>query len=146
MIIRPGIGIDNVKFGMTELEVIALLGEPDLIKVDEDDEDQNQVYQYNKIKIQLSFYTTEENRLSYVRTCNPNASIDGIPVMDKTLESISDSLGTTINDWEVELYFSFNAYFNLDRWITLHEEYGVIANIEMGVNFMVDSDELDWPK
>lgn len=88
MIVKPSVGFDQVKFGMTELEVIALLGKPDLIAVDEDDDDQNIVYQYNDLKAKLTFYTNENNRLSYIRTTNPNAVINNINIIDQPLKKV----------------------------------------------------------
>ena len=146
MKLKPSIGFDHIKFGMSELAVIALLGKPDLIKIDEDDEDQNIVYQYNALKVKLTFYTTENNQLAYIRTTNPNASINNIPIIDKPLDVVFNELNITKENWEEELYFSFNAYFNEERWLTLHEEYGRVTNIEMGTTFIGDSDEINWPK
>jgi len=146
MIVKPSVGFDQVKFGMTELEVIALLGKPDLIAVDDDDDDQNIVYQYNDLKAKLTFYTNENNRLSYIRTTNPNAVINNINIIDQPLNIVLNGLKTSKSDWEEELYFSFNAYFNQKMWLTLHEEFGRVTTIEMGTTYINDTDEINWPK
>lgn len=146
MIVKPSVGFDQVKFGMTELEVIALLGKPDLIKVDDNDEDQNIVYQYNDLKVKLTFYTNENNELSYIRTTNPNAGINNITIIDQPLNIVFNGLKISKNEWEEELYFSFNAYFNQEMWLTLHEEFGRVTNIEMGRIYINDKDEENLPK
>jgi hypothetical protein len=132
MEIKPNDGIDDVKFGMTELEVMAILGAPDLILSDPDDEEQNTVYQYNRLKLRLTFYTSENNRLLYIRTTHPSAQLKGLTIMDQDIEQFIRAIDTSKKDWGIEFYFSFNVYFYEDWWLTLHEEYGRITHVEFG--------------
>jgi len=138
--LRPTIGIGDVKFGMTELEVIAVLGEPDLILTDEEDEEQNPVFQYNDLKLRLTFYTSENNRLLYIRTTHPSTQIKGVSIIDQPLDSFIESVNTLRKDWGEERYFSFNVYFYEDWWLTLHEEFGKITQVEFGATFIDDSE------
>lgn len=130
MELKPNIGIGDVLFGMTELEVIAILGEPDDTLVDPEDKDQNTVYQYNQLKLRLTFYTTEDNRLLYLKTTHPATILAGISLIDQPVEAIMNALNDS--DWGKDVYFTFNIYFNEERWLMLHEEFGRITQIEMG--------------
>lgn len=133
-------GIGEVRFGMTTLEVMAVLGVPDVILVDEEDPDKNTVYQYNALQLRLTFYSNENNRLLYIRTTHPETTLEGIKIIHQPLLSVFEGLNTTKEEWGEALYFSFNWYFNEDRWLTLHEEYGRITHVEMGATFI---DELE---
>jgi hypothetical protein len=130
MELKPNVGIGDVLFGMTELEVIAILGEPDATLIDPEDKDQNTVYQYNQLKLRLTFYTAEDNRLLYLKTTHPETLVAGISLIDQSLKSVVNALSDS--EWGKEAYFTFNIYFNEERWLMLHEEFGRITQVEMG--------------
>lgn len=138
MILQPNVGIDNVHFGMTELEVIAILGEPNEILIDPEDEDKNPVYQYNSLKLRLTFYTSENNRLLYLRTTHPEVAINGFQIMDAEIDKALDALESDRSQWGIERYFSFNWYFLEEYWLTLHEEFGRVTQVEMGAKTIED--------
>ncbi|MCO6360237.1 hypothetical protein [Roseivirga pacifica] len=146
MKIKPGVGIDNLKFGMTEEQIFDLVGTPTTIVVDKDDEDKNLVYQYNELKLRLTFYREYGLKFGYVRTSNPkitlnNKAIIGIPINDaiKIFEINEDY-------WNEEQYFTFNSYFNEKMWTTLNVEYGVVTDIEFGYLFDEKGEKPYWPE
>jgi hypothetical protein len=145
MKVKTGIGIDDIKFGFTEKEVLDLIGEPTLILIDEEDEDENRVYQYNDSKMKLTFYNEYNGKLGYVRTANPNIKINGQPIIGIEIDEVIKSYGLKKRDWNKEHYFTFNSYFNEKIWTTLHEEYGVVTDIEFGFLFDESGENPIWP-
>lgn len=67
MELKPRIGVDNIKFGMTQREFLETIGIPDKKWIERDsyDADDDKVYfEYNKLR--LVFYLKEEGRLGYL--------------------------------------------------------------------------------
>ena len=146
MQIRTGIGINDVKFGLTENEVLDLIGQPTLIQIDEEDEDKNRVYQYDKLKMKLTFYNKYDGKLGYVRTANPEIKINGQPVIGMEIDKAIKAFGLKKSEWNKEHYFTFNSYFNEGIWTTLNEEYGVVTDIEFGFLLDESGENPIWPK
>lgn len=144
MELKPKFGIQDIKFGMTQNDVIEILGDPDRIKVDQDDDDQI-LLEFFKLKLRLTFYLTEGGKLGYVRTSNPNVSFNGKRIIGTSIEFAKKEIfGETVKDWEIEEYDFFITHSNDEFWLTLDEEYGTVTNIELGVTFDND-DEYNWP-
>jgi len=146
MTIKPGIGINNLKFGMNEKQILNLIGKPTKIILDEDDEDKNPVYQYDGLKLRLTFYNEYDGKLGYIRVSNPKIKINEKPIIGIKIEDVFNSYGLKKEDWNEELYFTFNCYFNENKWTTLNEEYGVVTDIEFGYLFDKEGENPIWPK
>ncbi len=146
MIINPGIGINGIKFGMTESQILNLIGKPTIIIIDEDDEDNNRVYQYNELKLRLTFYNEFKGKLGYIRVANPKIEINGNPIIGIRIEDVFKSYGLKKENWNEEHYFTFNSFFNEKNWTTLNEEYGLVTDIEFGYLFDESGENPVWPK
>jgi len=146
MKIKPGIGINDIKFGMSENQILSLIGEPSKIIIDEDDEDKNQVYQYNELKLRLTFYNEFSGKLGYIRVANPEIQIKGNPIIGIQIEDVFKSYELSKENWNEENYFTFNSYFNEKKWTTLNVEYGVVTDIEFGYLFDKSGENPKWPK
>jgi len=145
MKIKTGIGINEIKFGFTENQVLDLIGQPTLIKIDKEDEDKNRVYQYDKLKMKLTFYNEYDGKLGYIRTSNPKIEINGIRIIGIEIDKVFEVYGLKKEDWNKENYFTFNSYFNENIWTTLNEEYGVVTDIEYGFLFDESGENPIWP-
>ena len=145
MNLKPKIGIDNLKFGMSQKEIYEILGMPNRKRIDEDDE--NQLFlEFNDEKIRLTIYQDENKRLGYIRTINPNIEYNGHKIINSTLEYAQNQIfGEIIKEWEIDDYEFFTTYGNDEFWLTLNVEYGIIISLEIGVPFKND-EEYDWPK
>lgn len=146
MIVKPGIGINEIKFGMSEIQILNLIGKPNKIVIDEDDEDKNRVYQYNELKLRLTFYNEYKGKLGYIRVANPKIKINGNSIIGTRIEDVFKSYELKKVNWEKEHYFTFNSYFNESKWTTLNEEYGVVTDIEFGYLFDKSGENPVWPK
>ncbi|WP_100616383.1 hypothetical protein [Confluentibacter citreus] len=146
MKVKPGIGINDIKFGMSENQILSLIGKPSKIIIDEDDEDKNQVYQYNELKLRLTFYNEFNGKLGYIRVANPKIEINGNPIIGIQIEDVFKSYGLSKENWNEEKYFTFNSYFNEKKWTTLNVEYDVVTDIEFGYLFDKSGENPIWPK
>ena len=144
MEITPRKGIGEFTFGMTEADVIAKLGKPDK-SYEEDDEDEEQlVYQYNKLKLRLTFYMEHGGRLGYIRSANPALTYQGKQLINKPIDTITEGVfASLVQTWKVEDYEFFVTYFTEEYWVVLNTEYDEVTDVELGVPFKND-EEYDW--
>lgn len=134
-------GIDNIRFGMNQLEVKAIIGAPDRLIVKP--EVQNELTsEYDSLKLRLTFY--ENDKLGYIRSSNANLTIGGHKIIDQKIDEVRDKINLASNFWEKEEYDFFTTYFNESNWLTLNVEYGSVTGIELGVPFKND-EAYDWP-
>jgi hypothetical protein len=136
-------GIGDFTFGMKEEDVKAKLGKPDKIYQDEEDENEL-IYQYNKSKLKFTFYQEHEGKLGYIRCSNPALTHQGKSILHVPVEKvIKEIFGTRIKDWQEEDYNSFATYISEEYWLVLNAEYDEVTDVELGVPFKND-DEFDW--
>lgn len=144
MELKPKIGIDNLKFGMTRKEILEILKEPNRIIKNEDDENEL-ILEWNSEKLRLTFYQNENDRFGYLRTINTELKFNGNKIIGKGLEFVKEQIfENLISEWEIEDYDSFITYFNERNWLTLHVEYGIVTDVELGVPFK-NNEEYEWP-
>lgn len=140
----PGIGIGPVAFGLLPDEVIETLGQPDRVELDEDYED-SLSYQYNHLKLRLTFYERTDGRLGYIRCAHPNLNYRSSKVIGQPINKAQYILKKSRRSWQLESYEFFDAYFNEQHWLTLNVEYGAVISLELGLPF----DEVGnyiWPQ
>src|SRR6478736_795112 len=112
MEIRPKKGIGDFTFGMKAEEVVAKLGKPDKVYQDEDDENQL-LYQYNKSKLRLTFFQDHEGKLGYIRCSSPTLTFQGKSIINGAIEKVKKEVfGKDIEEWEEEDYDFFVTYVN----------------------------------
>lgn len=143
MEIKPKVGVDDLRFGMTRTEVISILGEPDRSFTDGDDENELQL-EWNDIKLRLTFYQNHNDRFGYLRTKNQNLTFEGKKILEESFEIVrTEVFGNVIEKWECDDYGTFLTYFNDKYWLTCQVEYGIVSNVEMGVPFK-NEEEYEW--
>lgn len=145
MEIKPKIGIDNLKFGMSQKEIFEVLGSHDRKRVDQDDDEQL-LLEYFSLKLRLTVYLNEKFRLGYMRTSNPDLTFNGHKIIGSAIEFAKNEIfGKIIKDWEIEEYDFFITHSNDEFWLTLDVEYGTVTNVELGVTFK-NEEEYNWPE
>ena len=124
-------------------EVIKKLGKPD--KIYQDEEDENELlYQYNKLKIKFTFYQEHEGKLGYIRCSNPDLTFKGKPVIQAPIDKVKGEVfAQLIKKWDVEDYNSFVTYISEEHSLVLNVEYDEITDIELGVP-VKNEEEYDW--
>lgn len=132
MQMKLGKGIGELTFGMLPADVEAKLGKPDRIFTAEDEDDEF-IYQYNSLKMMLTFYKHENDKLGYIRSSNTEITFGGAPIVDQDVKAVLEGPMKNINKWQVEKYDFFDTYLNEKNWLVLNVEYEKIADIEIGV-------------
>jgi len=132
MQLKPCKGIGELTFGMLPATVVEKLGEPDRIFVSDDEEDEF-IYQYNALRLMLTFYKHDNDRLGYIRTSNPAVTYYGAPLIDEPVKAILEGPMKAVKNWQVEKYDFFDTYLNEKNWIVLNVEYERISDVEIGV-------------
>lgn len=143
MELKLGIGIGEAKFGMLEKDITNLFGSPDSIKFE--DEEDKRIYSYNNSKFRFAFYQKENGKLGYIESSNQSLHFNGKIIINTKSDIVRNEIfGNLITDWEFDDYGSFEVYFNHEHWLSLHEEYGNISEVKIGVPFKNEFDYL-WP-
>lgn len=143
MNIKPSIGFDDIKFGMYRIEIEKLLGKPDQIIEDAYD-DGEYILIWNKLKISLTFQSND--RFTFYSCKNSQMKFNGKNFMDLEIEEAKKNVFGELNsEWVIEDYETFKTHFYEDFWLTLHCEYGVVSNFELGVPFKNET-EFDFPE
>lgn len=145
MEVKPKIGFDNIKFGMLKDEIIAILGEPNQMLVDQYDEGEYRL-EWNELKLRLSFQ--RDHRFTYYSSKNQKLNYKGHSVIDKDIEEIKSLFFNEFindsNDWEIVDYQTFRTHFIENIFLTLHSEYKKVNEFELGVPFKNET-EFDFP-
>lgn len=144
MEVKPEIGIGELTFGMKRAQVEKILGKPDIEKTDQDHENKL-ILVFNSTKFRLTYYKNEDNRLGYIETSNPEISFNGIPILGTPIDIAENEVfGEFIEEWTLEEYHTFSTHFNERYWLTLHSEFEVVTQLELGVPFEND-EAYKWP-
>ncbi|RLD75248.1 MAG: hypothetical protein DRJ10_15635 [Bacteroidetes bacterium] len=134
-------GIDNLLFGVSKEFVEKTLGKYDEKYTDEDD---NIKYQYNKLKLTLTFYKEAGYKLAYINCSSEELTLLGKKLIGQDIASVLSFLEENgMEDFEYENYDSFATNTNEDNWLVLNEEYGELNEVEIGV-IINDDDEYEW--
>lgn len=137
MNIYPGIGLNNIRFGITESELIALIGAPDKVCYDPDLE--RRQLQYNDLRSTFSF---DDTNLHWIECSHPEMSLNGQRFHEmrgqEAIAFIKSELGESP---QLEDYGRFECYSFEKSWVSLHVEYGIVQEIQFGYLF----DENDEP-
>lgn len=145
MEIKIGIGIGELTFGMLKPEVEKLMGKPDKAALDQDDDEVEVIWQFNSLKSRISFYSSEEGRLGYIRCSSTDLVYKNNSIIGEKIETVLNLFDMDVTKaWEIEEYDSFVVYFNDLYWLSINCEYEVVTHFEIGVPFLND-DEYNWP-
>lgn len=142
MDILPGLGIDLIKFGLTEEQVIRVLGYPS--KTYFTDSGCKRL-QFNDLKIELSFEPDNENLFGWLEIYCPNARLFNNQLIGKEIEYVVSLLKAKFNEEpKIDDYGSFLSVTFENHWIELQFEFGLLKNINLGVLYN-EADEPQWP-
>jgi len=137
-------GIGAVRFGMTRAEVEKVIGKPDVEKLDSEDPNEL-IWEYNDLKLRLTFYENENYRMVYIRGSHSDISLNKHHFIDHKIEAVLSEIDSELDAWEVEDQDLFTAYFNEKNWFSFNVEYQRITDFEMGVPLDIAGESL-WPK
>ena len=138
MKINPKNGIDQLIFGMKQKDVSAIYSKPDKQFEDEDD---NIIFIYNDLKLQLNFYEDEDFRLGYIISSNEKLMLFDKKIIGQNPESLKKDL-IEFKTWEKEDFDLAENYFNEENWLILVSEFNQVVKVELGC--IIKNDEFDW--
>ncbi|MBP8792729.1 MAG: hypothetical protein KBH29_06080 [Lutibacter sp.] len=82
--IKPGIGLGNLKFGMSRAEVKLMLGEPtfvDKYSHSDSDEDLTESWEYEELELSMSFDEDEDWKLTMMSVTAKHYQLEGISLI-----------------------------------------------------------------
>jgi hypothetical protein len=142
MEIRPGRGVGDFLFGLTERELIRDLGSPD------------KRYRTDSGALRLQYYTPmlefsiepeNEDRLGWIEVHSSEATLFGRPVVGEPIASALSFLSEGLEEMpEHEDYGGFETFFYPRNWVELQVEFGRVVSVNCGVQYS-DEDEPLWP-
>lgn len=148
-VIIPGTGVDKLRFGMIEEEIISILGKPDEIEVQEmDDEEMINIYYYDDLGLSMSFDSMEDFRLVELAFEDSKYTLEKnfFPGMSKELFlEHADELGEyefedlSDEDSDVNELYTFEDK-NINIWI----RKGIVDTIQIGP-YWKDDENVSWP-
>jgi|GEM_PF-2507236 len=152
MDVRVGNGIGNLVFGMSEANIVLLLGKPNRIVIQDENEysdDPQKLLTYNNNKLRPTLYKDKHkaDRLGRICRANSNVTYKGKEILGLPIsEAINSVFETYFDNWEIEHYDFFDTYFRESQWIELRVKYDTIVEIELGILYTgKNKDEYDWP-
>ncbi len=141
MNIYPGIGLNNIRFGITEAELIAFIGEPN--KNCDDTETERRQLQYNQLR---STFWFDDTNLHWIECSHPKLKLNGQQLYEKPIDDAIAFITTALGESpELEDYDSFECHSFEENWLTVRVEYGIVSEIEFGYLFN-ENDEPILPK
>ena len=142
MEVKLQFGIDKLLFGMDMRTVENIYGKPD---VSYKDEDKNDIWTYNSIKLRVTFYFDEELKLGYIVSANPELDLFGKKIIgEPTRDTIDFLYKNKVVGWEQTMDDGKTIYFNETNWLLLHSEFEEITKIEIGAMLNYETDEFYW--
>jgi len=148
--IVPGVGFGSLKFGMSEDEVVDLIGKPDEIEVQEmDDEEAINIYYYDDLGVSMSFDSMEDFRLVEFAFDDSRFTMEKnfFPGMTKELflEHAKELGDYDMEDVSGEDTDVTELYVFEDKNINVWVKDGVVDTIQIGP-FWSDDENVAWPE
>ena len=155
MNIKPGIGVGPAKFGMTEVEITKLFGEPDIIEQEEYIEgkgDWHRVLCCQKLHINFTFDKEDEYRLGTITIEGPNILVFDRDLFGLAKADVISFITSVSNKIGNEEDFTFDEERSLEcidydgLGILLWFKSGNLCKIECSYLFESNNETVIWPK
>jgi hypothetical protein len=145
--ITLGVGMGPLKFGASQDEVRALMGEPEEIEEsEEDDEFEHQAWNYLEEGYSLYFDREDDYRLSCIETDHPGLRIFGEPIHGKSVQEIQELMSRHgLSSTEMEKLEEGAVRLSYEKeMIDLYFDEDQLQFVNFGV-FIDDELEVQWP-
>jgi hypothetical protein len=140
--IRPGEGVGPVRFGLTEPELVRLLGPPDRRYMTETGVDR---LQYFGPRVEVAIEPAAGYRFSWVEVHNPDATLFGRRVVGERVGDVIPRLtGAFREEPDHEDCGGFETYFFPLSCVELYVTFGRVGFVNYGVLYG-EGDEPRWP-
>lgn len=146
--IELGIGIADIKFGMTKAEVEQILGQPDDKEQElygEDEEAMLESWHYDEKDLSMGFDEDEDWKLITIAVSDETYTLKGKKVIGLSIENMIDTLNSIgINDLELEEDEEISVLYADDQSMKVWLEDKTVTEIQWGPLFK-DEDTIAWP-
>jgi hypothetical protein len=137
--IQIGIGIGDVKFGMSPDQVKALLGEPDEVNKqvysDEDPDYYSIEWHYDAIEMSVVFDMMETLELATISISSESFTLEGNSLIGNTIEKVMALLDKTdlSSEWEEleEEEDNSRSFVNEEEGLSLYFEDGLLSELQL---------------
>lgn len=134
MNIIPGVGVHGLRLGMSQAEVIKIMGKPD--KIVEEKCVHSTWYFYNEWMITVSFDWDEMNTLGWIKCSNPEVSLWNHHLIGMHSDVLMKLLKEhKVMEIEYEEYTSFESIDCEDIGIEFILEFNMVQEVTVGFIF-----------
>jgi hypothetical protein len=142
MEIRPGKGVGQFHFGLTEPELVRALGPPD--KRYRTDSEALRL-QYFGSRLEFSIEPDNGHRFAWIEVHSPDATLLGHRVVGEPIAAVLSLLSEALGEEpEHDDYGSFETFFYRHNWVELQVEFGRVVSVNCGVLYD-EADQPLWP-
>lgn len=142
MEIFPGIGVAELRFGMTKSETFERLGFPNKSYLT--DSNAREV-QYFTLRLVLKFEPGNDGRLGWIEVHNRDALVFGVSPWGMPQPQIIDLFASALGEPpDLEDYSSFESVTFAESWVELQFQFGALSCINIGARYD-DDDNPIWP-
>jgi len=151
--IKPGIGLGDIKFGMSREQVKAIMGEPDeteQFSYSDTDEDITESWHYDEYELSIGFDEDADWRLMTFAVSSDDYKLQGKKLVGKKQSDLMNALKELkIENLETEdastpenpnCLYLISEEKSISFWI----ENGKVSEIQWGPEFL-DEDTIRWP-
>ena len=145
--IKLGVGLGDLKFGLTMDEVEAIMGEPEEVEESEEDEEfEYQVWNYWEEGYSFYFDEDDDYRLGLIETANEETTLFGQKIFSMTQAEIEELLKKNgISNAEKETMETGEKHLTYEKeMLDMYFDKDALVTIKFGV-FVSDDLEVKWP-
>ncbi len=154
MELTPGTGLEKIKFGMTEPDIIAMLGEPsisELIEYSPAEKEKSSKLYYHNVQIYLTFDFEDEYKLGTITIVGHGHTLFGRDLYNLPLESVKRFI--TKKTGEIPKYDDCTSDENSPLECLEHDglailfwfKSGNLERMECSYFFEPDGETIIWP-
>jgi hypothetical protein len=152
--IKLGVGLGNLKFGMSRAEVKLILGEPSNIEAfsySDSDEDLTESWEYEALELSLSFDEEENWKLTMISVTSSFYELKGRSFIGLNEEDLLEELQIldlgkiNIEDCSEDDIFDNKLIEIEEKSVSFWLNDDVLDEIQW-TPFFIDEDTIDWPK
>ncbi len=145
MNIEFGVGVCGIKLGMESEDIIKILGMPDKINIDEDDDTYEQMFIYNKQMMTVWFERSNKLRATLIQCFSPDVKVFGEKVFMKSKKTIIEFMkknGFSKYEEMEEVTEEALYYEDISAWFNF--EFDRLSYIEFTM-LTGNGDNIYWP-
>ena len=151
--IIPGIGLGDIKFGMTRARILEMLGPADSTEIVDylkEDDDTTESWNYKRLGIELNFCSYENFLLTWIDVQSGAYLLYGTPLIGESMDGLLKFLDSREVAYTTEDVYPIDVrdwkLIRVDIWaMDFHVKDGEVADIEWGPLWKDENTQI-WPE